>query len=281
MASYKYSSLNNFLYLMKVGVDGQVNETVTLPDPHKAKEKGIFLDYYYINFDGKYYTTWFIDDDTIQKPLEIIKDTKKWSTKEKKAFLTKIKNEANYYYFNNIDKDENYNWSLKEYPSEGNYKIVFLSNGKWQLAELYCTKEDFATMEQGRVTHLPLKETLTTRFSNPPIYKTPKHIKPVYVLKNRDYDLSNKKTNNTNPEFDNTQEVLVFFDINCLNHTYYLKTSYLMPKNYKKFLNTPSAFLRNENEEMETFCNETIYTREDLAYCLYFSDDQVYIISFF
>ena len=67
---------------MKVGVDGQVNETVTLPDPHKAKEKGIFLDYYYINFDGNYYTTWFIDDDTIQKPLEIIKDTKKWSTKE-------------------------------------------------------------------------------------------------------------------------------------------------------------------------------------------------------
>lgn len=54
-----------------------------------------------------------------------------------------------------------------------------------------------------------------------------------------------------------------------------------MPKNYKKFLNTPSAFLRNGNEEMETFCNETIYTREDLAYCLYFSDDQVYIISFF
>lgn len=189
---------------MKVGVDGQVNETVRLPDPHKAKEKGIFLDYYYINFDGNYYTTWFIDDDTIQKPLEIIKDTKKWSTKEKKAFLTKIKNEANYYYFNNIDKDENYNWSLKEYPSEGNYKIVFLSNGKWQLAELYCTKEDFATMEQGRGTHLPLKEALTTRFSNPPIYKTPKHIKPVYVLKNRDYDLSNKKTNNTNPEFDNT-----------------------------------------------------------------------------
>ncbi len=54
-----------------------------------------------------------------------------------------------------------------------------------------------------------------------------------------------------------------------------------MPKNYKKFLNTPSAFLRNGNEEMETFYNETIYTREDLAYCLYFSDDQVYIISFF
>ena len=52
LASYKYSSLNNYLYLMKVGVDGQVNETVTLHDTHKAKEKGIFLDYYYINFDG-------------------------------------------------------------------------------------------------------------------------------------------------------------------------------------------------------------------------------------
>ena len=38
---------------MKVGVDGQVNETVTLPDPHKAKEKGIFLDDYYINFGWK------------------------------------------------------------------------------------------------------------------------------------------------------------------------------------------------------------------------------------
>lgn len=68
-------------------------------------------------------------------------------------------------------------------------------------------------MEQGRGTHLPLKEALTTRFSNPPIYKTPKHIKPVYVLKNRDYDLSNKKTNNTNLEFDNTQEVLVFLKL--------------------------------------------------------------------
>lgn len=58
----------------------------------------------------------------------------------------------------------------------------------------------------------------------------------------------------------------------------YLKTTYLMPKDYLKFLHQPSTFLRKGDEEMEIFHKEALYRQKQWECSIYFNGNDIYFI---
>ena len=276
LITYHYNSLDNIIYFSKIDTKGTSKEKLTHSKTKKTEQRGVFLGDYYIDFDENYYHTWLVDDDTLKKPLEEVPHIKKWTPEQRKAFLSKVQNEATYYFLKHTDRKDYYD--LKEFPEEGNYKVVFFLDGKWQLAEVYCHREDFATLEPARGTHPPFRQALMARFTAPPIYASAKNLRPVYIHKSSTYSPNEKDRKNTNPQFDNKHIVEVYFDINQSGRMAYLKTTYLMPKDYLKFLHQPSTFLRKGDEEMEIFHKEALYRQKQWEYSIYFNGNDIYFI---
>ena len=274
--TYYYNSLDNILFFVKISSKGTSEERLIHTKTEKTEQKGVFLGNYYIDFDENYYHTWLVDNDTLKKPLEKVPHTEKWTPEQKRTFLSKVQKEATYYFLKHTDRKDYYD--LKEFPEEGNYKVVFLLEGKWQLAQLYCQKEDLATLEPARGTHPRFRQALTDRFTAPPIYAPAKNLRPVYIHKSSIYSPDEDDRKNMDPQFDNSHLVEVYFDISQGNRMAYLKTTYLMPKDYQKFLRAPSTFLKNGDEEMEIFHREALYRQKQWEYAIYFNGNEVYLI---
>ncbi|WP_454938010.1 hypothetical protein [Capnocytophaga gingivalis] len=276
LITYHYNSLDNIIYFSKIDTKGTSKEKLTHSKTKNTEQRGVFLGDYYIDFDENYYHTWLVDDDTLKKPLEEVPHIKKWTPEQRKAFLSKVQKEATYYFLKHTDRKDYYD--LKEFPEEGNYKVVFFLDGKWQLAQIYCQKEDFDTLEPARGTHPPFKQALMARFTAPPVYAPAKNLRPVYIHKSSTYSPNEEDRKNTNPQFDNKHIVEVYFDINQSGRMAYLKTTYLMPKDYLKFLHQPSTFLRKGDEEMEIFHKEALYRQKQWEYSIYFNGNDIYFI---
>ena len=274
---YYYDGFEKDLYFVKKNNQGKGRDRLIHSRDKIAEQGGVFLGNYYIDFDDNYYHTWLVDNDTLKKPLEVVPHTEKWTVEQRKSFLAKVQKNATYYFLKHTDRKDYY--GLKDFPEEGNYKVVFLSDGKWQLAELYCQKEDFATLEQARGTHHSFRQALLAHFPEPPVYAPAKNFRPVYIHKSDTYVSDEEDRKNTDPQFDNRYIVEVYFDISQLGHMAYLKTTYLMPKDYQKFLHEPSTFLQNGDEEMEIFHKEALYSHKQWDYSIYFIDSEMYFIN--
>ena len=274
---YYNAPIDKLIVFRKIGEKGFTTEKLLIDRKEKNFLGGLFLGDYYVNLDENFYHTWLVDNDTIPRALEAVK-TEGFTATETTALLQKIKEKATYYYFKNIDEHKNYANTLYEYPREGNYKVVFFIDGKWQMAQLYCVEEDFATLKQERGVQPSLRASTEALLGNSPTYGEAKRIKPMYVMKSKSYVPSEEEKKSTDPNFDNTQEVEVFLEIHCLDRISYLKALYLMPKNYKKFLTTPHTYLKKGDGEMEIFYNDAIYTHKDWDFALYFRNKEVYFI---